>query len=166
MRGKWKKPLIPRNFISPSNTVNTCWSCFLSLYIEDFSVWLIPWRHLMLCFWIWLEWHKNDRWKLAVVPLLAKGKGRKREKIKKKKRKEGGEHYKWVQKFGEVLGALCSFPRLAPFVSINIELGINPQDWCAHYAELFHFSLYWKIISTVFSGGWYCSLHLWHTGFG
>jgi len=49
----------------------------------------------------------------AVVSLLVKGKVRE----KKKRKKKGGENHKRVQKSGELLGALCSFPRVAFVIS-------------------------------------------------
>lgn len=117
---------------------------------------------LLHCFCIWLERHESDQWKLAVVLLLGKGKWR---KIKRKKKKERNNTHGF-KSLGKCWELYVHFQGLPLSFPINIELGINAQDWCAHYIELFHFSLYQKIISMVFSCSWYCSLHLWHTGFG
>lgn len=100
MREKGKKPLIPRNFVPPSNTVSAWVKLFpfslpraLQCLISTLRPCLLP------CFWIRLDWHKCDWGKFAVGSLLAKGKETKSKKNRGKKKpsqRKGREHHKGI----------------------------------------------------------------------
>lgn len=138
IRGKWKKPLILRNIISLSNTVHTSWSCFLFPYLEDFSVWFITWG--LVCCIVSASDLNGTRMISGSLQLFYSWERENKGKYKlkrKKKKKKGKEQHTWVQKFGEVLGALCSFPRFAPFIS--------NQYWTGNKCTGLMCTLHWVI---------------------
>lgn len=167
---KGNKPLIPGNFVPPSNTVSTWVKLFpfslhraLQCLISSLRPCLLP------GFWIRLDWHKCD-WESS--QLVHSWQNKKKQKGKKKigeknlKQpwgKKGGNTTKEFISLGKCWWLYLHFQELLLSYLINAELGVTPQDWCAHCTELFNFSLHWKIVSVVFPGGWCCSFHLWQS---